>query len=229
MTATSILYALEHFDGTEESLRRVRACLNEHLTKDHGLNGFVREKSGPVIVGDLVLPVQALKLLMRDAYAAGHAAARVTPALENLIKDTAERAACDHNSPRKAVGMQSHRQALADRISAARVELKAAEKAMADAYAEAGISTPATPLLRARLMLDHSQNARDLGHGWPDMLGLRGEDLAILDLAEHVAASAYRILLDEARKYPGEPRTCPAHGDFEPCQECKRIRDRREP
>jgi len=30
--------------------------------------------------------------------------------------------------------MQSHRQALADRISAARVELKAAEKAMADAY-----------------------------------------------------------------------------------------------
>lgn len=30
-------------------------------------------------------------------------------------------------------------------------------------------------------------------------------------------------------KYPGEPRTCSAHGDFEPCQECKRIRDRREP
>ena len=31
------------------------------------------------------------------------------------------------------------------------------------------------------------------------------------------------------RRYPGEPRTCSAHGDFEPCQECKRIRDRREP
>lgn len=30
-------------------------------------------------------------------------------------------------------------------------------------------------------------------------------------------------------KYPGEPRTCSAHGDFEPCPECKRIRDRREP
>lgn len=30
-------------------------------------------------------------------------------------------------------------------------------------------------------------------------------------------------------QYPGEPRTCSAHGDFEPCQECKRIRDRREP
>lgn len=43
------------------------------------------------------------------------------------------------------------------------------------------------------------------------------------------------VLLDPSRKvetdgaHPGAPRTCSSHGDFEPCPECRRIRDRRTP
>ena len=45
----------------------------------------------------------------------------------------------------------------------------------------------------------HARNARDIGHGWPDMLDMKAEDLAALDGAEHVAATAYRRLLDLSR------------------------------
>jgi len=69
---------------------------------------------------------------------------------------------------------------------------------------EAGISDPSTALLRARLMLDHAKNARDLAHGWPSMFSIDADGRASLDHAETVAFDAYVRLLNEAR---GEPST----------------------
>lgn len=74
-----------------------------------------------------------------------------------------------------------------------------AERHAVESITEAGIADPSTALLRARIMLDHARNARDIGHGWPDMLDMKAEDLAALDGAEHVAATAYRRLLDLSR------------------------------
>lgn len=45
--------------------------------------------------------------------------------------------------------------------------------------------------------------------------------------AELVAAITDRD--GTGRAHPGGPRHCQAHGDFEPCPECKRIRGRKEP
>ena len=64
---------------------------------------------------------------------------------------------------------------------------------------EAGISDPSTALLRARLMLDHAKNARDLAHGWPSMFGINAEGLDAFDRAETVAFDAYTLLLNAAR------------------------------
>lgn len=65
------------------------------------------------------------------------------------------------------------------------------------ALAEAGIANPSTALLRARLTLGHTKEARDLAHGWPGMLGAHGQaDLvSALDQAETIARAAYRHLL----------------------------------
>lgn len=79
-------------------------------------------------------------------------------------------------------------------------EISDADRHATAAIAEAGIVGPSIALLRARIMLDHAKEARDLAHGWPDMLRIDSEGLAVLDLAEGVAATAYRILLDEARR-----------------------------
>lgn len=79
------------------------------------------------------------------------------------------------------------------------------ERHAIESLKETGITDPTTALLRARLMLDHARNARDLGHGWPDMLGLKGEDLALLDMTEQVTQAAYQVLLDEARRGPDLP------------------------
>jgi len=64
---------------------------------------------------------------------------------------------------------------------------------------EAGIPDPSTALLRARLMLDHAKNARDLAHGWPSMLGVDVDGRAAFDRAENTAFDAYVRLLNEAR------------------------------
>lgn len=65
--------------------------------------------------------------------------------------------------------------------------------------AEEGFADPSTALLRARLMLDHLKEARDLGHGWQGMLQLSNEGLYVLDRAEAVAASAYRSVREIER------------------------------
>lgn len=68
---------------------------------------------------------------------------------------------------------------------------------------EAGISNPSIALLRARLMLDHAKNARDLAHGWPSMFNIDADGRASLDHAESVALDAYTSLLnEEARSEP---------------------------
>ncbi len=67
---------------------------------------------------------------------------------------------------------------------------------------EAGISDPSTALLRARLMLDHAKNARDLAHGWPSMLGVDSDDLATLDAAENAVFYLYTVLLRKERQAP---------------------------
>lgn len=69
------------------------------------------------------------------------------------------------------------------------------------ALAEAGIANPSTALLRARLMLDHAKEARDLAHGWPGMLGVHGQTdlISALDCAETIAMAAYRHLLTKER------------------------------
>jgi len=72
---------------------------------------------------------------------------------------------------------------------------------------EAGISDPSIALLRARLMLDHAKNARDLAHGWPSMLGVDADDLATLDAAENVASYLYNALLRKERAAPQTPPT----------------------
>ena len=64
---------------------------------------------------------------------------------------------------------------------------------------EEGIADPSIPLLRARLMLDHAREARDLAHGWPSMLGIDTIGLASFDAAEGVARNSYRQLLNIER------------------------------
>jgi len=65
---------------------------------------------------------------------------------------------------------------------------------------EAGITDPSLALLRARLMLDHAKNARDLAHGWPSEQGINAEGIAALDAAETTAFDAYTMLLNDARE-----------------------------
>lgn len=72
---------------------------------------------------------------------------------------------------------------------------------------EAGISDPSIALLRARLMLDHAKNARDLAHGWPSMLGVDADDLATLDAAENAVSYLYAVLLRKERTLPAAPST----------------------
>lgn len=69
------------------------------------------------------------------------------------------------------------------------------------ALAEAGIANPSTALLRARLTLGHTKEARDLAHGWPGMLGVHGQTdlISALDCAETIAMAAYRHLLTKER------------------------------
>lgn len=64
---------------------------------------------------------------------------------------------------------------------------------------EESIADPSIPLLRARLMLDHAREARDLAHGWPSMLGIDTIGLASFDAAEGVARNSYRQLLNIER------------------------------
>lgn len=68
--------------------------------------------------------------------------------------------------------------------------------------AEAGITNPSIALLRARLMLDHAKNARDLAHGWTSMLGVDSDDLATLDAAENAVFYLYTVLLRKERQAP---------------------------
>ena len=72
---------------------------------------------------------------------------------------------------------------------------------------EAGISDPSPALLRARLMLDHAKNARDLAHGWPSMLGIDAAGLVAFDRAENTAFDAYVELLRQAREALPAPVT----------------------
>ena len=65
---------------------------------------------------------------------------------------------------------------------------------------EAGIPDPSIALLRARLMLDHAKNARDLAHGWAHVSGIGADGLATLDHAENTAFDAYVELLRQARE-----------------------------
>lgn len=58
--------------------------------------------------------------------------------------------------------------------------------------AELGVADPPTALLRARLAYDHAAAARDLAHGWPEMLVQDAGGLATLDAAEGVAREVYR-------------------------------------
>jgi hypothetical protein len=67
------------------------------------------------------------------------------------------------------------------------------------ALAEEGIVSPSTSMLRARLLLDHIREARDIGHGWPKMLRLNASDLAALDACERGVVQAYREALAHER------------------------------
>ena len=75
------------------------------------------------------------------------------------------------------------------------------ERHAIESLSEAGISNPSTALLRARLMLGHTKEARDLAHGWPGMLGVHGQTdlISSLDRAETIAVAAYRHLLTKER------------------------------
>lgn len=92
-----------------------------------------------------------------------------------------------------------------DRASAPRTTApSAAGRQTAEDFARAslreeGIADPSIPLLRARLMLDHAREARDLAHGWPSMLGIDTIGLASFDAAEAVARNSYRQLLSIER------------------------------
>lgn len=101
MSMIQTIYALARHDVAASDL------LNSELERSHGLRGFVREKSksGPEIVGDLVIPAAALRMLLVDAFKEGHEAAHLGARVEELIEQTAALAAasvCDHESPRKA-------------------------------------------------------------------------------------------------------------------------------
>lgn len=67
--------------------------------------------------------------------------------------------------------------------------------AMAEqALAELGVTGPSAAMLRSRLMYDHAAAARDIAHGWPDLLGVDSVGLAKFDAAEEAARSSYRTI-----------------------------------
>lgn len=77
---------------------------------------------------------------------------------------------------------------------------------------EAGIPDPPIALLRARLMLDHAKNARDIAHSWPGLLDINADGLATCDAVETIAFDAYVELLRQAREaLPAPPVVLTRH------------------
>lgn len=86
-------------------------------------------------------------------------------------------------------------------LAPAAAAMSDAERQARASLDEIGDDDPSVALLRAQMMLDHAKNARDLAHGWPEMLAIGKHGLDALDRAEEVSRAAWsRVLGGEVTK-----------------------------